>query len=721
MTVDLSHYSEILKLTGWAFTKLFIMSYFVFYKLPQYLFPQDHIEDVYDRIIFNSLYMITTVITISAFLFVLRIFSFITLITSFFFLKAGLMYYFEKRNFFKEIYNYYFRFMIKFYDILDDFYVFRKFGRKYKDYKSLIYIENFSIIKLIRITLVIFSIGYIIYSINFLNFISISDKASDTPVYIEWLAFLHRGILYPEHFTSGAYFFGTPIIIYFFQLITNIDSTIISSVYPVMFFLYLLLGIYYLMYKTTGSHFCALVTIILFGLYCISPLDKYILGYEYFTENPPILNILGFKIYFAMYPQISKYYLISDAYIPYMRLNAGLPYELAFTFFPLYLYFFITYITKKKNIYLLLYAITLYLILTFHGATAIFPFLASIFILINAIFLKKIDWNTFKKGILVTIIVIILGNLWALSILKYGMPRGVGAAAPFIDKLLKTQVGKQRIVSFGAEAVSIVVFYKIQLLIFGLMLLLYPLTLFFRRNKKFFLSSLALAIWAVMFIYIEENLGLPAFVSKSRTAEFLLLSISIGLGTYFHMIETLLIKFFYKLSRWIILGFTISLIIIAIFIVPRWENTRVFYENINASQYNATMLAIYKIRKLRRPYTWTVVGSPLLYPKVLDKGFHINNFEFLKKYNPSDKYLRIPSEYIYIFVQNLPSSYKGSGEWFYIWKKDINLQLLTWIQIYSKYHQNIRIFLESPSLIVYEINNKEYLDYLYKKSLEGNK
>ena len=160
---------------------------------------------------------------IMAFLLTLRIFSFITLILAFVILKAGLMYFFEKRNFLIVAKNFYHNLLIKFYDFLDYILELFRFGRQYKSYKALIYFKNLTFVKALRVTVFTITLIYIFYEINFINFISLSDRTSDVAMYVEWIAFLKKNYLYADNLTIGAYFFGPPIIIFFFQIFTNID------------------------------------------------------------------------------------------------------------------------------------------------------------------------------------------------------------------------------------------------------------------------------------------------------------------------------------------------------------------------------------------------------------------------------------------------------------------------------------------------------------------
>ena len=159
--------------------------------------------------------------------------------------------------------------------------------------------------------------------------------------------------------------------------------------------------------------------------------------------------------------------------------------------------------------------------------------------------------------------------------------------------------------------------------------------------------------------------------------------------------------------------------IVSIFVVPTWDTNVKFFRSLNDMQYNAIVLDIYKIKKFRRPLSWTVVGFVQSYARVLGKGFHINTQTFIKKYNPTDKYLKVPTEWVYIFKENLPGSYQGSGEWFFRWRADIQLQLEAWLSIYSRCHNNIKTFDDRGFLTVYEIDNRAYTKYLYERKLQS--
>ena len=435
--------------------------------------------------------------------------------------------------------------------------------------------------------------------------------------------------------------------------------------------------------------------------------------------NPPIKDFFGLKVYFAFMNEMTHKRMLDLATYPYNRINSGLPYEFSHIFFPVNIYFLIMSFLKKQKRYIIMYALSLFIIFTIHGGQALILIPVSFLIFINALIFKKVNFEIIKKGIPAILIPAILGSSWALSMLKYGLPIGIGKAAPILDKLLKTRGTRVEILT-TREIVAFVVCYKIQIFIYFIFLLLYPLTLFvMKKEKKFLCSSIALSFYGVLFMFFAENLGFPRFVSQTRSVEYLFLSLALCAGIYFHLFESLILKIFIRLSKRIFDGvMSVSLLIIliiSIFLLPTWNQAKVFYASLNSIQYNAVALDIYKIKKLRRPLSYTIVSFVQGYSKVLGKGFHLNVSTFLEKYDPYDKFLRIPTEYIYIFLEVIPQKYTGSGEWYYRWRKNLEDELKAWINIYSMYHKNIKIFDDRDFLIVYEIDNRNYMRYLYER------
>ncbi len=725
MVIDISSYNEVLKITVSNFIKLVIISYFVFIILPKYIFPQKHIRDDIDRIVFNFIYMIGAILLIIPLLVFLKIFSYITLILSFFLLKVLLVYIFEKKNYFVVLKNSFPPLFIKILNKLDHFYNNFVFG-KYGSYKKLFSPDKISYLKIFRGILLFSFIAYVIYDINLMNFLSLSNKAPDVSQFIEWVANLQKGRLYYSHKTGGADFYGQATFVFFLQLITNIDSVVLFSVYPSILLLMLLLSIFYVVYKCTGSIYSGFFAIIIYTLYILSPLAKYLTGYLYATANPHIANILGAKIYFTCYEDVTKKFAEKNfydfSYYAFARINAGLAYEFSSSFFLYNLYFLTMSFWKKKLKYLILYSLTLFSVFTFHGGGAFILVIASTLILLNAIMFGKLNFEIAKKGFFAIFIAAILGNLWIFSWLKYGIPQDFGAAAPILDKIFSTKQSTKEIVSVGREIVEIIVFHRVQIIIFMFLILLYPLNLILRKHRKFILSSLSLSMIAVLLIYTGVNLGLPEIVSQKRASDYLFLVTAVGSGLYFNLIENPLKKLITRLSKkfyhWYMTGILSLFAFISILVLPTWNDTKVFLQYTNQIQYNSIAMELYNIKTLREPYSYTIVGFTQSYSKVLDKGFHIEASNFLIKYNPYAPEIEIPTKYIYIIVESIPNTYKGMDEYYYRWRKDIELQLSSWVKIYSEYHDNIKIFASKEIMTIYEIDNRDYVKHFEKKEQE---
>ena len=366
----------------------------------------------------------------------------------------------------------------------------------------------------------------------------------------------------------------------------------------------------------------------------------------------------------------------------------------------------------------MLYSLTLFSVFTFHGGGAFYLVVASTLIFINAIVFGQVNLKILKRGAVAIALPAIFGNFWIFSWLKYGIPQDFGAAAPFLDKLFATKNSIKEL-SAGAEIVNLVVFYKVQIIILLIMLLTYPVALIYSdKRKKFEVSSLSLSIVAVVFMYVEQNLGLPTIVSQTRCASYILLVAAFSAGLYFYFIEIPFRKLLNGFFHWIFLGVLYGFIIISSFTAPTYNDNDQFFKYTTSIQYNSIAYNLYKIKMKREAFTYTVVGFVQSFSKIMGRGYHINVGEFLQKYNPYAPVLKIDSKYIYIIVESIPNQYKGLGEWYYRWRNDLETNLASWVSIYSKYHDNIRVFDAKENVTIYEIDNRKYVAYLDKLKRE---
>jgi len=501
-------------------------------------------------------------------------------------------------------------------------------------------------------------------------------------------------------------------MIFFVGLFTNIDVIILFSIYPILLLLALYLSIYYVSKDYSESKYVAIFAVMMHGIIFMSPLSNIFLGKTLDTFHPGFLHFYNFSIYIPKTIDLIKHGH-ENGYIPYIRYISGMAYEHASVFVLLNAYLLIKTLLTKQNIYLLLYGLTLMLVFTFHGGGAITLMFISILIAVNAILFKKIDLNILKKGLLTIVISSIVGNLWILSVIKYGIPRDFGAAAPILDKLLKTDKNAQELAQKGIEAITISNITYIHIIFALLIIFAYFYSLFTKR--RFINSSFILIPLGIFILYFGPNLGLPLLASQSRLAEYMFFAMTLTMTFYFfHFFYKPVKVTFKRYSRYVFLSVTYALFIFLTLSVPRWMDTKLFWKNINALEYTAISDVILKINSDNKPFSWTIVSYVQEYAKVRNKGYHINTQNFLLRYDPSSKELKIDTPKIYIFVENFPNPYSGKDEWYYRWRNGIQNDLKSWIALYSANHSNIRVYYKTNNITVYEIDNSKYVNHLKK-------
>jgi hypothetical protein len=118
----------------------------------------------------------------------------------------------------------------------------------------------------------------------------------------------------------------------------------------------------------------------------------------------------------------------------------------------------------------------------------------------------------FKKGVSVVLLASIIGNLWILSMIKYGIPQDFGVAAPFLDKLFNTKVNMQHIVKLGFQAITIATINKIHLILFSMIIIAFIFSFFTKR--RFINTSYMLIIIGIFISYFGPNAGLPLLTEQ---------------------------------------------------------------------------------------------------------------------------------------------------------------------------------------------------------------
>lgn len=710
--IDLHIIYQILVKNIWYVMKLLIVSYFIFYWVPTKIFPQEYTGRGIQKVVFNFVYMTAYVEIVVPFLIFIKVFSLLLFIFVLIGTKFTFLQWYYKKNVLEYLNDLRVNAMIWFLDLLDKPDYFKEKFKNYIHKKFIDFQQSITLYSVMKYLLLFTVFFYILAVLIARGLLSYGDPTSDTSQFIEWVGFLQKNILYSDIKTFGADFYGISVLIFFVNLFTNIDKIILFSIYPLLLLMALYISIFYVVRDFTSSIYAAIFAVMIHGIILMSPVSNIILGLNVVTSNPDIVNIFGLKFYMP-----NSLSLLSGHYIgftPYIRYIAGMAYEHSSVFVFLNAYFLIKTLQTHLKRYLIVYFLTLMLVFIFHGGGAIVLVVISILIALNAFLFRRVDKEIFKKGILAIIAASILGNLWMLSMIKYGIPEDFGAAAPILDKLLGTQRNVQRIASTGFLSVSIINITKIHLFMMASWMFAFIFAFFTR--EKFLNTSYLLIPLGIFIVFFGPNAGLPLLTKQTRLAEYMFFAITLLSSFYFfYFFYRPILLLFKRYSKAIILSFLYFLFITLSLVTPRWIDTEEFWKNLNETQYTSIPDIILKIDNENQPFTWTIVSYVQSYAKVLNKGYHINAQNFLLRYNPSDELLKIPTKKVYIFVENFPNPYKGMGEWYYRWRDKVQSSLKSWIAIYSMNHNNIKVYAKTKTVTVYEIDNEKYIEYLRRE------
>ncbi|NPA03346.1 MAG: hypothetical protein GXO61_00630 [Epsilonproteobacteria bacterium] len=713
--IDANLIKEIVLVTLPNAILLFIVAILFFIYLPRHIFPQRYAGGGLENIISNILYMLAYVELVVPLMVFLKIFSLTTFLTSLLLTKILFFKFYYKRSL-KPFLSYnYNQFLIKVFDFFDEK---DKYFEEAKR-KLVLALENYflhlSFYHLLYRFLFLLVFVYLIYTLGYRCFISLSNPLPDTTQFIEWVATLHKNILYADGKTAGADFYGISIFIFTMQVLTNIDSIVLFNIYPLLLISFLLLGVYFVAKRFTLSSLLALSTLMIYGIVLLgSPLNSFLITGVAPTTNPEIIDLFGLKFY-TLDKDLAQA-ATGPNFDPYLRYFSGMAYEFASAFFLLNLFYLIKAVDRGQPRHFLNYTLSLMLVFIFHGGGAIALIVPSLLIALNATITFKLNWKLLKKGLKAIFIAAILGNGWMLSVLKYGIPQDFGAAAPFLDRLFGTKQAVEDLVATGLEEVTISVLTPIHLYYF-----LYSVALFliaFLGKRKFYFSSFLLIPIGIFLIYFAENLGFSKLIHQGRAAEYLLLATTILVACTLRLIYLAIKLFLGNITRYLFLGLLyIQFFLLAVF-VPHYKDSEELMRYVDRFNYSDVSMALYKIIKENRLHTWTVVAFSEEYSKVLNKGFFINSSDFVRWYDPTDRYLPIPSQKIYIFIEDIPHRFHESDDWYYRWRSRVMTSLKSWVSIYQAFHNNIRVFYSSNLVTVYEIDNSEYLEKLAQEEAQ---
>lgn len=543
------------------------------------------------------------------------------------------------------------------------------------------------------------------------TFATLVPAVSDMYQYYYWNQILKLNRLY-DRVAGAPYPWGSPVLVYSVNFFSALNTVLLYSTFPLLVLSFSLFSVYYLcvrLFPGEKGSAAPLVAILLFAVVIPSPLALEFFGTVYKTISPQVSHLGPFSFYsgapvgldqdLSGYPQLF-----------FMRHSNLLPYELAAAFVPLFLYLLHKALVTRSTLYILLLGESLAVICALHPGVLIALFPSALLIAGWTLFACGMDRKTLARGCASLCGGLLLGNVWLVQMAVYGIPGDVGAAAPILDRLFGTRrMALEKAAAPVYAEVQIVSVSALLLLLAVLSLALLALSLRHRDRQKRALSALVpLFALGILLMYLGPNLGLPRLVDQSRLQTTLALCYGlVAAQCYLLLLEKGILR---RLpGRWgpaaarlVAGGAAVS----AILLTPRWIDDAEYRRSSRRMELPETPYFVYKIDDTFQPFSYTVVSYLEGFSQVFSRGYHMNVQDLLTGFSPSDRTLKIPTELVFLFVENAPVTFQGGGEYWYRWREDLTSKLKEWIALYAGGHGNLMLWKQTDRLQVYVIDNR---------------
>jgi hypothetical protein len=284
-----------------------------------------------------------------------------------------------------------------------------------------------------------------------------------------------------------------------------------------------------------------------------------------------------------------------------------------------------------------------------------------------------------KRALALGALGIVIGSSWMLGFIGYpriGSPEGgassAGSTAAYYFPFLRE-----------GDTARIVTWVTITPFLIACLVL--ALVLLFRRHYW-----IAAATFVFALTHVASRFGLPEIVEVRRNASWLAMTLAILLGIAL-----------FELARVRFAKIAIA-VLMAVWLV-RVPVAAAHEKLINYSGYGATAYAVLEIQRKHEPFTWTLVTYGQEFPMVLGRGFHLAAAEFLDRFDPEAKKLKIPTRYVFIAVEKTPHRFQINTWATQFSRADVEQRLQTWCFLYQLNHRDMRVFMDDENVRVYVI------------------
>ncbi len=704
-----------------------------YYLIPKLVVPKElykKLDDIWDKVLFNLVIMTGFSALIFPYFVLLKVFGFMFLVMFFIFMKLCFVKCYYKKPiglYLVSIYRGLIYRSIRFSEKWKTYfkYMARKLNRAFYRFVSAI---SFKTVVALFVLAVVFTVSF--FPILYRGFISYVEATPDISQFYYWFNILKKNVLIDR--TAGApYMWGDPMIIHTVNIFTNLDPLSLLNIAPVFYTAVMYFGIFliirYFTKRLSGLNSvktdAPLLGMMVFAFIMSYTYGSHFLGKDFITSSPHILHFKFFKMYFSDNATFTNNDFLNIFY-SFWRMTTFLCEEHAFAFLIITLYLFIKTLETKKDIYLFLYGTSAAITLSIHaaaGVTILFTFLS---VLIYAILKRNVSLKFFLKGSLVSFAAALVGSVWMVQFFIYGLPDFIGKAAPFLDVLLHTKNPHATIKTTDIYSVVLFVPTKADLGLLALSVVF--LIAGILKPKKFTYLGYSSAITIGVFLmFFFPNFGFPQLADKKRINDVLAFVWALDVSVLFFTLFEVPMAYLLNRLKKNIYQFAAhtAILAVAFFMIMcapshSYVFSRYFYESIYDIEHKEFPYLVAQIRKNFQPFTYTIVAKVQQFPQVVSKGYHINIYNFLLKYKPTDKYLKIPTNYIFIFDENIPKQFMGMDEMWYRWRIDLEMDLKSWIAQYAATHKNIKLWFKDKGVSIYLIDNVKYMKLKRKEEIK---
>jgi hypothetical protein len=523
--------------------------------------------------------------------------------------------------------------------------------------------------------------------IRFKNSI-IHASYSHIDVYSQLLNIKYLGI--NEIYHNGIYPFGYHSVISAISKLSFVDPYWVSRFIGPMVGLFMVLSVYYVTLKLTGSRIASLIPLVIYSL----------------------VNSFDF-------PSVV------------FRQTAALPQEFAALFVLPGFYFLWIYLKTQQKYFIFVYLAALAIDMSVHQFAAVFLVLFSCALLLAGFMFLRLK----IRFIIKTIIYCSITSIAAFIPIVIGLLSG--------KTFHKTSIAMVEVInlntildSFKNFSLSEFISKDLFLEVITPIVLIMLISLLFKisKERKALVFTIAVSTMSLYFLYRISDIIpadiIPELLTKARIGVFFSLMLPVFYALTFIYIEKGISKALnmvnIKFSRVVAGALAILICTYVIYLYPPNE----LYKG--NEEYDAAASSYLKIKSTFPTFDWTIVAPFEQLTEAYSYGWHYELIRFVQKMTidqaKDPKFiLPIPTHHVLIYVEKKPLHFgreitlsdaekslepEGSDPFMQYYKNPnqraiLEAKALYWIDTYMKSHKNIDVFYQDNNIIIFHIYNNE--------------